>query len=340
MSELPHGLKLLDLGIGMSAALVAKQLVELGISAQRIEPPESDPFYELLPAYRFWRQGEQVNNLSIGSEEFQQLLLTSDICICGGEQFPGLDWHFAPESLLELNPSLVVLDITPAPEHLAVAAGDELMVQARAGIFQELYGDQPVFSPFPVAAYGAALNGSLGLWAALYEREKSGRGQVVSVSLFEGALSWLGHTWIDLAEPSPTLDMSIPRKARHYIFQCADGKHIHLSPGVPNAMAILGELLGMDASSDNLDARGMPKAASEDHYFGDIDAFQKYIGQWESEDLLQALIEAGIPVERNLLPGECWDDAQVEHNGIVQRDSEGWQFVGSPLKGLEQEAPS
>ena len=51
MSELPHGLKLLDLGIGMSAALVAKQLVELGISAQRIEPPESDPFYEMLPAF-------------------------------------------------------------------------------------------------------------------------------------------------------------------------------------------------------------------------------------------------------------------------------------------------
>jgi crotonobetainyl-CoA:carnitine CoA-transferase CaiB-like acyl-CoA transferase len=51
------GLKVVDLGVGMAAALIAKFLREAGAEVTRIEPGGGDPFYEVYPAYAVWRRG-------------------------------------------------------------------------------------------------------------------------------------------------------------------------------------------------------------------------------------------------------------------------------------------
>ena len=84
VSEAARALKVVDFGLGMSAALVAKQLAEMGAAVNRIEPATGDPFYEVYPAYRHWRSGAR-NCLPAQADE---LLRVADICIIFLESSP------------------------------------------------------------------------------------------------------------------------------------------------------------------------------------------------------------------------------------------------------------
>jgi crotonobetainyl-CoA:carnitine CoA-transferase CaiB-like acyl-CoA transferase len=343
MSEgLLAGEKLLDFGTGMSAALVAKLLVEFGAQTTRIEPALGDPFYHLLPAYRIWHLNKTIIQLDDAQALDPDLIQQADICICGGDDYPGLKRRYAAEALSEANPRLIVLQIDAAPAGMASAypGAVELLMQARLGICNEVFGTHPAPVTFPVAGYGAALLGAIGIWAALYERERSGLGQVVRTSLLQGAMVWLAPMWLEVEKPAKATRMIVPRNARHHIFRCADGVCIHLSPGVPNAMGIVSEILGMANHSAGLDARGMPAggAGSDEHYFGDIDLIQRHAGTWGSTELVATLRAKGIPVEYVLQPGECWDEPQVILNGIIKHGPAGEQYVGLPICGLEVRA--
>jgi crotonobetainyl-CoA:carnitine CoA-transferase CaiB-like acyl-CoA transferase len=65
-----------------------------------------------------------------------------------------------------------------------------------------------------------------------------------------------------------------------------------------------------------------------------------YIRERESGELLKALWDAGMAAEPVLVPGACWDDPQVRHNGIIRRDADGTGFVsGNPVAATSSPAP-
>jgi crotonobetainyl-CoA:carnitine CoA-transferase CaiB-like acyl-CoA transferase len=100
------------------------------------------------------------------------------------------------ERLRERNPGLVYCAITgfgqsgPARER----AGHDINYLGLAGLLG-LSGDRdgpPVQSVGQIADLGGgALMGAIGILIALRERERSGQGQLVDCSMFDGALSWL-----------------------------------------------------------------------------------------------------------------------------------------------------
>src|SRR5208282_6492663 len=114
-----QGLKVVDLGLGMAAALVAKYLVETGASVTRVEPPGGDPFYERYPAYHVWRRGLTVDEQAGRSDaSLEALLASADVCIVGGEDHPAvLGWRRPANELQSLYPRLVILDIQGYPPH-------------------------------------------------------------------------------------------------------------------------------------------------------------------------------------------------------------------------------
>lgn len=80
-----RGLNVIDLGVGMAAALVTKFLRESGADITRLEPPAGDPFYGVYPAYEVWRRGSTILRDSDGSRDrLETLLETADVCLIGG----------------------------------------------------------------------------------------------------------------------------------------------------------------------------------------------------------------------------------------------------------------
>jgi len=335
-----EGVRVADLGVGMPPALVTKFLREAGAELQRMEPASGDPFYTIYPAYELWHSGKEIGRASeLNHEQVKDWLSGADVCVIGGEDHPDLDWSFDPEGLLRDHPGLVILDMQatlPVSGEEPLIAHD-LLAQARSGLSWEHYSDRPIAFNFPAPSYGAVFNGIAGIFAALIEREASGRGQIVSTSLVEGALDACRSSWFRAEKPDVRFMAAVPKNSRMTIFRCKDGKYVHLMMGTPGAKGRFYELLGLNPEEiiDTLDDRGMPTGRGDAATFwGDIDAFAKPISQWTSDEFIRLLHENDFPCVLVSAPGECWDLPQVAENGIIETDEAGRRFVGFPIRGL------
>lgn len=316
----------LDLGVGLSAALVAKLMVELGAKVTRIEPSSGDPFYEVYPSYRLLRS--VCNTAPI--ESLEELLATADVCIVGGEDHPDASGKFDAAELSTRHPQLIVLDLTADLSKTAKAV--DLLIQARTGLCFEQFSQRPVCFATALPTYGAALLGTLGVWSALFERSRSGRGQVVTASMQQGTALFWSPFWMRAQQPDVAFDTITPKDVRHLIFECADGDYIQLVMGVPGALRKLYGVLGIDVAVA-ADDRGHPKPNTPTvKYFGDHELIAPRVRRWRRAELLAALRQAGLAAEAVLAPGECWNDEQVRHNSILRDDAAGWRYVGAPIE--------
>ena len=333
-------LSVIDLGLGKPAALVTKFLAEAGATVHRFEPESGDPFYKRYPAYEIWHQNKELGYLNkIDSILLYDQLANADICVLGGEEHPDLEWMLNSSDLAKRFPNLIILEIeaTLPLETEEPLPANEILAQARSGLCYEHYSDRPVLFGFSAPVYGAALNAILGLMAALIEREISNQGQVVSTSLVEGALDACRPDWLQAENPDMRFNSRVPKDSRMTIFKCKDGKYVHLMMGTPNAKQRFYDLLGLNPEEvhDTLSDRGLPTGKGDPTMFwGDIDAFAKPIANFTSEEFIEMLQANDFPCALVLEPGECWDNPQVQHNKLIQTDSEGRQFVGFPVKGL------
>ena len=113
------------------------------------------------------------------------------------------------EKLSQSNPRLIYCSLSGYGQdgpYRNVKAYD-LLIQGEAGIIATTgYPDKPAKAGIAIADIAAGMYAALGILFALYQREKSGRGQFIDVSMFDSILSWLGyfphHFWHAGEEPA------------------------------------------------------------------------------------------------------------------------------------------
>lgn len=138
------------------------------------------------------------------------------------------------DALRELNPRLIYCALSgyglDGP-YRDVKAYD-LLIQGEAGILTTTgYPDAPAKVSVPISDIAAGMYAALGTLLALYQRERTGRGQLVDVSMFESMLSWLGyfphHYWHHGEEPERV------GMRHHYMvpygpYLARDGRYVNL----------------------------------------------------------------------------------------------------------------
>ena len=215
-----------------------------------------------------------------------------------------------------------------------------MLVQASSGLASEHYSKRPLLMGFEPSNYGATLHGLVGLFAALLQRESTGRGQVVSTSLFEGALSWILLLWCKATRATPASSFVMPKDPWPLIFRCADGVYVQVVLGSAGSKYRLYKVLGIDDPTVDVNDSGMPKpTADAKNFFGNIDLLAAHVAKFQSGPLLEAIWAAGLPAEPVLAPGGCWDHPQVQHNKIIVRVTDGVRYVGHPIYGRVSPAP-
>jgi crotonobetainyl-CoA:carnitine CoA-transferase CaiB-like acyl-CoA transferase len=331
-------LLVMDFGLGLPGALVTRMLADAGAQIQRFEPSAGDPFYELYPCYSVWRRDAPISRaetLIAATTLTADMLATADVCVIGGEEFPGVDWKVDVDELARLHPRLVILEIagychhTPEAKEPAV----DLLVQAYSGLVHEQFSDRPMLYAMPAPSYGAALQGLVGLLSALVDREQTGYGQIVRASLFEGALSWLGHSWFISERSDWSMDLVVPKDVSQLMFRCADDKYLHFALVTANARAHVYGVLGIEDAAAGSPHGGLPSLAKgARNFYGDVDLLQSYIIKWKRADLLEKLWALGVAAEPVNKAGDVWDDEQVVHNGTIWPEADGVSRVGLPFK--------
>ena len=114
-----------------------------------------------------------------------------------------------PQALLLRNPRLVYCSISGYGQdgpYRDVKAYD-LLVQGEAGIIATTgYPDRPAKVGIPIVDLASSMYAALAIVMALFQRERSGQGQIVDISMFESMVSWLGyfphHYWHRGEEPA------------------------------------------------------------------------------------------------------------------------------------------
>ncbi len=273
MSGVLDGLKVLDLSWGVAGPMTAMLLGDHGADITRIERPQGDPFDGML-GYKVWHRGKKnaVFDLKDPSDLslFKKLVADADILIESMSPGKTADLAIEYEDLVKFNPRLIYVSITGYGEHddrkgydALVAASSGLQWEQRGwpeGALYHMAGredpfaeaveidpdwvqganrDGPLHTASKWPSLGAFFSASAGIAAALYAREKTGRGQKVSTSLMQGALACGSGVWQRADEiDSPgfnTWIMGASSPKGH--FKCADGNWIH--NWVPNPRFIL-----------------------------------------------------------------------------------------------------
>jgi crotonobetainyl-CoA:carnitine CoA-transferase CaiB-like acyl-CoA transferase len=199
------GLKVLELGQGVSAPYCAKLLAGYGAEVVKIEPPTGDPARRHGPfpgdephpersaLFLFVNTGKQGITLDVRTPRGRQILLDlvreSDVLVENHppDFLPGLGLDY--DALAAVNPRLVMASVTdfgasgPYRDYQAVPA----VVLAVSG-YMYLSGSaerEPLALPGYQPDYMAALHGYMGILAALHWRALSGEGQHVEVAAQE-----------------------------------------------------------------------------------------------------------------------------------------------------------
>ena len=331
--------QVVDLGTGLAGALSCRFLLEMGALVHRAEGNAGDPFYDLYAAYKYWQSGKHIDLYSDIDSALRALdykLRHASICLVGGEDFAGYDWSVDTDALARTYPHLVILEISGggAGGYDSSLPANDLLVQARTGLVFEQSEDRPAVWAFPAGGYGAALQGLTGLFAALCERETSGRGQIVRTSLFEGVLAWLSHDWFRFETQNKVSSDVTPKAARPLIFKCADNRFIHIILASTDSRKILFTLLGVENPEPSLedDPRGMPSnTRPARYYYENVDMLAPYVAEWSSDTLLIKLWQLGVSAEVVKKPGEIWDEEQVRLNHLLTVADDGATVVGLPV---------
>lgn len=192
-----HDITVMDLSQGLSGPFCSMLLGDLGARVIKIEPLAGDWARELEP-----RQGDASavfqalnrNKESIaldvstpdGREMLQRLARLADVAICDQPAKQAALHGYDYAALAALNPNLIYGLLTPFGEHgpWANRPASELVVQAASGYPRYLgtYGGDPVRIGTDVASTMGGVFLLQGLLAAMWYRQRHGRGQCVSVS--------------------------------------------------------------------------------------------------------------------------------------------------------------
>jgi len=226
---------------------------------------------------------------------------------------------FSTEHLLELNPRLVVLSISgfghDGPE--GGRPGYDQIAQGEAGLMS-LTGtgpDDPQRVGVPIADLLAGMYGVHGVLAALLERERTGRGQVVRTSLLAsviGVHAYQGTRWTVGGEVGRAQGNHHPSICPYGLFRCRDGA-VQISVGSEGLWQRLCTEFGIDPNGEGL-ATNAERVANRPHV---IDVVEAAFAEVDAADLLARLATAGVPAGKVRTLDEVYSWDQTLSQGLL-----------------------
>jgi len=241
------GVKVLSLEIVVAGPFCTGLLSDMGAEVIKIERPGTGDLIRhwdsavrgLSSGYVWLNRNKRSLTVDVkkaeGKKILHRLACQSDVFF---ENFaPGVAERLGLgyEDLTELNPRLVYCSLSGYGNdgpYRDVKAYD-LLLQGEGGIMTTTgYPDRPAKASIPLVDIASGMYASLGILLALFQREKTGKGQIVDISMFESIVSWLGyfphHYWHRGEEPERF------GMRHHYVtpygpYLARDGKYVNLA---------------------------------------------------------------------------------------------------------------
>jgi crotonobetainyl-CoA:carnitine CoA-transferase CaiB-like acyl-CoA transferase len=281
-----------------------------------------------------------------GAEALRRLISASDIFICNQPSLSSLKKRgIDAQTLCEKNPRLIYCSITgygfTGPK--AGRPGYDILAQAEAGVmsFTGEPDGGPMRYPIAIADMTCGMYSAIGILAALYAREKTGRGQFLDMALLDSQLTWLanvGSSYLNAKASPRRWGNAHPSIVPYEVFRGADGRSFVVGVGTEALWKKFVRMMGMenDVGQDEKFRTNELRTRNRAQL---IPLLQKMFDGQAASAWLEQLAAAQIPAAPINTVEEAVNDAQtLARNMIVQLEHPALgmaRSIGNPIKFSE-----
>jgi len=319
-----NGLRIIDLSDGIAGSYAGTLLAEMGADTVKIEPPQGSTMRG-LPGFHVWNRSKRSIVMDLkheGQGDIQRLLAKADVVISDFLPNEARDLHLEYSDIASINPQVIYCVMPPLGSrgpHANMPMNDDL-VAAYGGFFaaQWAYREGPVYIIIPLASYGAALLAAGAVGAALFARERTGRGQQVEVSWLAGSFASQMSFVVDSETPQESLWERDPLggfSPAYRLYKASDDwLCIACVHGVFwNKLCFA---LGMPELVSDPRYADAPLGIAIEHRPALKKTFAEVIATRPRSEWVRILQENDVPCAPVMTPFDFINDPQVVHNGM------------------------
>ena len=336
-----EGLRVVELARILAGPWIGQTLADLGAEVVKVEAPEGDdtrrwgpPFLErprpdgsterVAAYFHAANRGKTSLTCDFSDAEdlarLKALIATADVVVenfkVGGLKRFGLDY----ESLAAGNPRLVYASVTGFGQNgpRATQPGYDFLIQGMCGIM-DLTGE-PDGEPQKVGVAWidifTGLYGVIGIQAALAERERSGQGQHVDLSLLDTGVAVLANQAMNQMIGGMTprrLGNAHPNIVPYQAFPASDG-HVIIACGNDRQFAGLCRALRLEGLAENPDYATNPARVANRAAL--VPLIAEATTRTTRAAIIAALEEAGVPAGPINSVADALAEPQIEARGL------------------------
>ena len=324
-----EGITVVSLEQAVAAPFAARQLADLGARVIKIERPgvgdfarDYDQTVKGQSAYFVWlNRSKESLTLDVKKDEAKQILAKliakADVFIQNLAPGAAKRLGLGAEALMKNNPRLIVCDISGYGDSgpYAHKKAYDLLIQSEAGILSVTgTPEQPSKVGVSLSDIGTGLHAYSAILGALYQRERTGKGTRVEITMFEAMVEWMSHPLMYTHFGGKAPRRSGPDHATivpYGRFTAGDGKDLMF--GIQNERewaSFCEQVLGKPeyASDPRYDNNTKRNAARSEL----IVLITGIFATMTAEQAVAKLDAAGIANARMNTPDEVWDHAQLK----------------------------
>jgi formyl-CoA transferase len=343
------GLKVIDLSRVLGGPYCGQMLADHGAEVIKVEPPQGDetrgwgpPFdQEGISAYF---SGINRNKRTIaldlskpeGREVLLKLLAEADVLIDNFKTGTMEKWGIGyADTLAKKFPRLIHARVSGfgADGPLGGFPGYDAMVQASSGLVSVNGSPEsgPVRVGVPVVDLSTGMNACIGILMALYERNRSGKGQFVDATLYDSAIALLQPHAPNyfVAGAKPKLVGNSHGSLAPYSNFPTKGRNIVIGAGNDGQFRKLTQMLGKpELASDPRFKTNKDRVVNRPALEAELRALTK---DRDGENLANELMENGVPSGAVMEVPDVMEHPHTKHRGMVW-EKDGYRNVGNPVK--------
>ena len=345
-----QGLRVLDFGRVLSAPYGTQVLADLGADVVKVEHPEKGddtrsfgpPFVGAFSSYFLSiNRGKRSIALDLKKDAdratAKRLALVSDVIVENFRPDVMARLGLGAEQLLQENPRIVYASLSGFGRKNPDQPGYDLMVQGLSGI-PSITGPkdgEPYKCGASIADLVAGMNMVQGILAALYRREKTGKGGIVDVSMIDGQLSLLTYhasAFLNAGVPPRRMGNDHPSIHPFRPYQTADG-YVNICVGNDRIFEYLCNALGYPEWAHDERFQTNPKRVAHRQELNEL--LMPIFKSYTQRDILARLKEFKVPADVMASIPEALKQAKtVTHRseyGEIKTLAMGFQIDNGPL---------
>ncbi|MPL96387.1 Acetyl-CoA:oxalate CoA-transferase [bioreactor metagenome] len=243
MEKLYEGIKILDLTSNIAGPIASSMMADFGAEVIKVERPVSgEDTRMVLPqvegfAFTSWWLNRGKKSITVnmrdpeGIKFLKKMIPHMDIIM---ESFrPGTmaSMGLSYEEVKILNPSIIYVSISMFGQtgKDSMKPGYDLLAQARSGLL-DITGEKggiPIKSGFYISDYCASTFVYGGMASALYYKEKTGKGQLLDISLLDAIFSYNSNFEMGALNMFPTrVGNHAPHLAPYGVFEGSNHEYV------------------------------------------------------------------------------------------------------------------